>query len=646
MFPQLLKQLVTSRLLRPVFIVLVVVGLIQLLVSQWLISHQVQGLVDTAGNALESSAQHVSESFEQSRQDVATRLQTMREQTTEELAAELTRQQTAQQERMAENVRDAVMAEAQGLANVLAAVAGPLIWDRDVPRLTDLVELADARESVLFAIYYDQYGERMTRYVDRRDDRVRALMDAGEGRGAANKVLDAAGRDPNVVIISADIKPQGSKIGELKMGLSLEGINADLADLQQEFNSTIDNSVSALEQTLDAETTQVNQRLQQQLAEVDRTTREGITETLESLDDEAGGMANSLSWLLLGASLILIIAIAGVLGGSLLPRVLRLSRAIWGIADGEADLTRRVTLKGKDELTEMARGVNQFIARIQELVSEVRQSAERAVEEARKQGEMSHAAVSAVNRQEQAVGEVSGTMQGMSQSIGEVALSIQEVASSVQTVNAESEATAGISRKVRDQLDEVVREVEQAVLSVKDLDAQSNQIESVLSVIGEIAEQTNLLALNAAIEAARAGESGRGFAVVADEVRTLASRTQESTTEIRTIIERLQTGSNKAVSVIDTVSGQVQESSQAFRNADEHFEQINTLLGSLKERALVIAQTAETEGGNADEVSRSVEDIAASSRETVASIERSDRASQEISQLLTALQSKAAQFKV
>lgn len=145
MFPQLLKQLVTSRLLRPVFIVLVVVGLIQLLVSQWLISHQVQGLVDTAGNALESSAQHVSESFEQSRQDVATRLQTMREQTTEELAAELTRQQTAQQERMAENVRDAVMAEAQGLANVLAAVAGPLIWDRDVPRLTDLVELADAR---------------------------------------------------------------------------------------------------------------------------------------------------------------------------------------------------------------------------------------------------------------------------------------------------------------------------------------------------------------------------------------------------------------------------------------------------------------------------------------------------------------------
>ncbi|EMP56340.1 methyl-accepting chemotaxis protein [Marinobacter santoriniensis NKSG1] len=640
------RQLAGSRLLRPVFVILIVVGVVQVLVSQWLITSQVQGLVDTAGNALEESARHVSGSFGDTREEVKARLQTMREQTTQELSAELTRQQEAQQQRMAENVRKAVMSEAQGLANVLAAVAAPMIWDRDIPRLTDLVELADARDSVLFAVYYDQYGKRMTRYVDRKDDRVRALMKQGEGRGAANKVLDAASRDPNVVIISADIKPQGSKIGELKMGLSLEGINSDLATLQKEFSATINGSVTALKNTLESETDQVNQRLQGQLASMDKVTRNRITETVDALNTEANSMALNLSWLTVAAALILIVAVAAVLGGGLLPKVLRLNSAIWDIADGEADLTRRVTLKGKDELTGMAQGMNQFIARIQALVSDVKASAESAVDQARQQGEISQTAVSAVSRQQQEVADVSDTMATMSRSIADVADSIQEVAGSVQTISSESEATAGISRDVRHRLDQVVREVEQAVAAVNEMDSQSNQIESVLSVIGEIAEQTNLLALNAAIEAARAGESGRGFAVVADEVRTLASRTQESTTEIQGIIERLQKGSKQAVNVIGEVSGRVAESSREFRRADEHFEEINSLLARLQEHALSIASVAETEGQHAGKVSVSVEEIAQSSRETVESIERSDRASHQIGELLTALQSKASQFRV
>ena len=124
-------------------------------------------------------------------------------------------------------------------------------------------------------------------------------------------------------------------------------------------------------------------------------------------------------------------------------------------------------------------------------------------------------------------------------------------------------------------------ELKNATTSVTKLDNDSKNVADILSVIRSIAEQTNLLALNAAIEAARAGDQGRGFAVVADEVRTLAARTGDSTEEITSIIDIIQSGASEVVSVIETsnIKGQNvidlnAEASEAYTNISESINKI------------------------------------------------------------------------
>lgn len=641
-----LKRIFTSRLLRPVLLILLVAGIVQLVFSQWLINNQVTALTADVETSLKAGSEMVSSAFSDTHDDVERRLEAMRDETSQQLSDKLTEQLQQRQAQIAGNLRRAVLDEAQGLANVLAAVAAPLIWDRDVPKLTDLVELADARESVLFAVYFDQYGERLTRYVDRTDERVKALMAQGEGRGAATKVLAAAETDPSVVIITANIEPEGTVIGQLKLGLSLKGINDDMAELAQQFDTTISQSTEALAQTLESETTALNQSLQHQLEAVEDITHSETLNTVSAIEQSSDGLIGTLLSLVVGSSLGLLMLVAVVLGAGVLTKVGRLSDAIWAIAGGDADLTQRVRLRGKDELTHMAEGVNQFIGRIQELVADVGQAARSAADQAQAQGQTSQQAVAAVTEQQGEIDQASESMAEMSARIADVAESIQQVASTVQTISGESEATAKVSLDVRQRLDRMVENVGEAVAAVTKLNERSKDIGSVLSVIGAIAEQTNLLALNAAIEAARAGESGRGFAVVADEVRTLASRTQQSTTEIQTIIDGLQQGSEQAVSVINAASGQVAESTERFRSADEHFDNIHRLLIALREQALSIASVAEQEGQQARGVSERVNHVTRSAEETMNAIEHSDQASQEISRQLQSLQAATAQFKI
>ena len=188
-------------------------------------------------------------------------------------------------------------------------------------------------------------------------------------------------------------------------------------------------------------------------------------------------------------------------------------------------------------------------------------------------------------------------------------------------------------------------DIENASNVINVLAKDTDNIGSVLDVIRGIADQTNLLALNAAIEAARAGEQGRGFAVVADEVRTLAQRTQSATSEIQSMIEKLQVGAKGAVEVMEQSRNRTVTCVNKTREAGDSLDKITESVGLITDINNQIAAATEEQNatineikGNVDNISHHVDSTAQGSQETA-------KNSQYTSELTEKIKNLVNQFK-
>jgi methyl-accepting chemotaxis protein len=312
----------------------------------------------------------------------------------------------------------------------------------------------------------------------------------------------------------------------------------------------------------------------------------------------------------------------------------------------EGDLTQRIAITSTDEVGQMASNFNAFADKLQSMITKISESTSELIMAAEGMATVTNQTSSGVQNQKIATEQVATAINEMSATVQEVATNAAYASTSASDANDESKEGNRVVNETIKAIENLANEVNVSAEVISKLKDDSVNIGAVLGVIKSIADQTNLLALNAAIEAARAGEQGRGFAVVADEVRTLAQRTQESTSEIESLIMLLQTGTEESVNVMGKSRNNAYETVEQAKAAGKSLASITNAVENILQVNINIATATEEQSAVAEEINRNVVDIQEISEQTALGAEQIANSSTKLIRLGAELQDVVRHFKI
>ncbi len=316
------------------------------------------------------------------------------------------------------------------------------------------------------------------------------------------------------------------------------------------------------------------------------------------------------------------------------------------IATGEGDLTQRLDYPHNDELGRLSNSFNTFVDNIQNTIKLSLTATTQVARESDELHKLANSFGSTMAGQKSFIEQIATASTEMSQTINGIADSAQ----TAQRYSEDATSRAQEGKEVVDQatqlmnaLYEDVSKTEQDVTVLHD---NVTAISNVLEVIKGVAEQTNLLALNAAIEAARAGEQGRGFAVVADEVRTLAQRTQDSTINIESIIDRLQTSASETVDSMKVGRDKAEQGVVVIAEVDQKLNDIREAAELIKSQSQEIASMVKEQALASEDITQQTVSVDQLAEESVASTAEMETKIQAQVSVIDSLNETISKFKV
>ena len=315
-------------------------------------------------------------------------------------------------------------------------------------------------------------------------------------------------------------------------------------------------------------------------------------------------------------------------------------------AISQRDLTHSCSIKSHDVIGEIIDGFNNMASTLHNVISELKSSIVAMKEGTQKINTIANETQAGIIQQNQQTENIETSISQMTTTAQEVSAKAAQAAEAASLAKKEAEKGTQVVTQNMQSIKSLASDVENAAGSIHRVEAESNNIGGVLDVIQSISEQTNLLALNAAIEAARAGEQGRGFAVVADEVRTLAQRTQESTKEIQTMIDNLQSVSRETVEIMDKSQNQASDSVKQAAEAGSSLQEINNAVTAITEMNTLIDNEAGSQSDIALEVNRNMEVISQITGVSKNGAERTVKESENLTNLASQLELLVGKFKL